>query len=251
MISIVPYLYETDVAYTDIGPDRFLSHRGLLRVLQEAAAVASDECGYGLKDIPETGVCWILSGWRLELKERVPWRTHLTVRTWPRSLEGFLSDREFLVYAGERLIGRATSRWFLVHAATGRVARITDRVKSAYELLDRAVFDQPLPANGKSPAEAEETFSATVGRRDIDTNHHVNNIHYWDYALEALPEEVAAHLPATVEIVFRRQILLGTRVRCLYSVTADGKHQVELQSGQGDELVHHAFVWLYGSSQEE
>ncbi len=245
MICIVPYIYETAVTYTDVGPDQLLSHRGLLRVMQEAAAIASDECGYGIKDIASKGVCWILTGWRLELAERVPWRTPLSVHTWPRSLDGFLSDRDFLVYAGDRLIARATSRWFLVSAATGRITRITDQVKSAYELGDRAVFDDPIPNNGKSPETARETFSTVVGRRDIDTNHHVNNIHYWDYALEALPEAVARDLPATAEIVFRRQILLGTPIRCLYSLTEDGKHQVEIQSGEGDHVVHHAFVWLY------
>lgn len=245
MICIVPYLYQTAVTYTDIGPDQLLSHRGLLRILQEAAAIASDDCGYGIKDIGANGVFWILTGWRVELLERVSWRTALSVETWPRSLDGFLSGRDFLVYAQGRLIARATSRWFLVSASTGRIARITDKVKSAYELDQRAVFDTPIPSNGKSPEDARETFSTVVGRRDIDTNHHVNNIHYWDYALEALPEAVARDLPAMVEVVFRRQILLGTPIRCLYSVTAEGKHQVEIQSGEGKDTVHHAYLWFY------
>ena len=33
----------------------------------------------------------------------------------------------------------------------------------------------------------------------MDTNRHVNNIHYLEYALEALPEEVFAALPGTVD----------------------------------------------------
>ena len=90
-----------------------------------------------------------------------------------------------------------------------------------------------------------------AGRRDIDTNHHVNNIHYLDYALEALPEEVLAHLPSTLEVSYRRQILLGTPIRCLYSLTGDGRHQVEIQSGEGDKLVRHAFIWLYDANQED
>ena len=64
------------------------------------------------------------------------------------------------------------------------------------------------------------------------------------YALEALPEEVFLHLPQTVEITFRRQILLGTPIRCYYSRTEDGRHQVEIQSGE-EKIVHHAFLWFY------
>ena len=84
-----------------------------------------------------------------------------------------------------------------------------------------------------------------MGRRDIDTNHHVNNLHYLDYALEALPEEVYRHLPGTAEIAFRRQILLGTAIRGLYTLTEEGKHQVEIQSENEGKVIHHAFIWFY------
>ncbi len=246
-ISTPYFTYETDITYPDVGPDQALDHRGLLRILQEAAAIASDNCGYGMKDIPRTGVCWLLSSWRVELLERPAWRSHLTVRTWPRSLDGFHSDRDFLVYHGEVLAARATSRWFLISAATGRIARITEKIRGAYMLGSRTLYDTPVPTSGKTPDGTPVAFSTVAGRRDIDTNHHVNNIHYLDYALEALPEDVLAHLPSTLEVSYRRQILLGTPIRCLYSLTDDGRHQVEIQSGEGDRLVRHAFVWLYNT----
>ncbi len=233
------------MAYSDVGLDSRLSFQGLLRILQEAAAVASDEVGYGIKDIPATGVHWILASWRVELLDRPGWRAPITVRTWPRNFDGFLSDRDFLVYSGETLAAKGTSRWLLVNAVTGRITRITDAVRAAYDLDGRAVFEEPPLSNGKSPAGAAAAFTGLVGRRDIDTNRHMNNIRYLDYALEALPEEVFRRLPATVEITFRRQLLLGTPFRCLYSVTEDGRHQVEIQSDGPKGPIHHAFVWFY------
>lgn len=212
--------------------------------MQEAASVASDDVGYGLKDIPRTGVHWILTGWRVELLARPLWRASLRVATWPRTLEGFLSDRDFFVWQGEELVARASSSWVLMDAETGKIVRVSDEVRSAYEVEERAVFEgKAVPRCGVSPEGAPVTFRTVVGRRDIDTNHHVNNLRYLDYALEALPEEVYQNLPATVEIVFRKQILFGTPIRCLYSLTEDGKHQVEIQSGDG-KIVHHAFVWF-------
>ena len=105
-ISTPHFIYNAAIAYSDIGPDQRLSHGGLLRILQEAAAIASDERGYGAKDVPRTGVCWLLSGWRAELRTRPFWRTHLRTETWPRSLDGFFSERDFLVWQGEELIAR-------------------------------------------------------------------------------------------------------------------------------------------------
>lgn len=242
------------MAYSDIGPDGLLSRGGLLRSLQEAAAIASDEVGYGLKDIPRTGVHWILSGWRLEMAARPAWRASLEVETWPRTMDGFLSDRDFLVWEvtaeGRRLAARGTSKWFLVNAHTGKITRVTDQVRAAYELDGEILFPDPLPSNGRTPQSASVTFQTVAGRRDIDTNSHVNNIHYLDYAVEALPEEVFRELPDTVDIVFRRQILLGTPIRCLYARTEDGKHQVEIRSGQDGNITHHAYVWFYQSKKE-
>lgn len=248
MIPTSHYTYETAVAYSDVGPDQRLSHAGMLRILQEAASVASDEAGFGLKDIPRTGVHWILNAWRLEMKRRPAWRAALRAETWPRTLDGFESVRNFLAYEGDELVAEAASRWVLVSAETGRPTRVRDAVRAAYQsqMGERDVFGgAPLPHNGSTPPDAPVTFETVVGRRDIDTNFHVNNLHYLDYALEALPEEVYRDLPGTVEIVFRRQILLGTRIRCLYARTGDGKHQVEIRSGDQGKATHHAYVWFY------
>ena len=210
--------------------------------------MASDDVGFGLKDAPSTKVHWILTGWRVELLERPLWRAALRVETWPRTLDGFLSDRDFLIWNGDRLVARGSSRWVLMSTVTGRLTRVDAAIRAAYEpqLDDLSVFDGVSPANNGTPPEGTPAaFETTVGRRDIDTNHHVNNLHYLDYAVEALPEAVYGSLPSTVEISFRRQILLGTHIRCLYSLTADGKHQVEIQSESSGKTTHHAFIWFY------
>ena len=240
------YTYDTAVTYADLGPDHLLCHRGLLHMLQECATLASKRCTCGLEAKQQRlGGCWVLSGWRLELDQRPPWNTPVSVCTWPRAMDGFTSDREFLVHSGDTLVARASSRWILVDPEVGKITRITPELAAVYELDPRAVFDEPIAKNGVTPPEARETFTLTAGRRDMDTNHHVNNIHYLDYALEALPQGVYDHLPNTVEISYRRQILLGDHIRCLYAQLPDGRHQIELVGDQDGKAVHHAFIWFY------
>ena len=245
MIPISHFVYPCIVTYADVGLDGRLCHKGALRLLQEAAAVDSYHCGYSLLNAEETGLCWILTGWRVQLLERPLWNAPLSIETWHRTLEGFLSDRDFRIFSGDTPVALATSRWCLLSVRTGRVTRITDEVRSAYTLDPQAVFSENLHTNGRSGPAAEEAFSCTIGRRDIDTNHHVNNLHYLDYALEALPQAVFDCLPGTLEIVYRKQILLGTPIRCLYQSTDEGRHQVEIRSGPEEDPVHHAFLWFY------
>ena len=221
--------------------DGLLSHKGLLRLLQEAAALASDQVGFGVKDVERKRLAWMLTGWRVELRQRPCWPAPVTIHTWPRSLDGFFSERDFEVYSGGALAALATSRWLLVNIDTSHASRITPEIEALYTLDDRRVFDQPMAAVGHSDPAAVETFSCTAGRRDIDTNQHVNNIHYLDYALEALPEQVWNALPPTVEILFRRQIRMGTEIHCFY-VQKDGRHHVEIHSSES--RTPHAFLWF-------
>lgn len=245
MIFIPYFTYESTVAYPDVALDGLLSHAGMLRILQEAAAVASDERGFSFKTIDRTGVCWILIGWRLTLCSRPEWNSQLTVHTWPRSVDGFMSEREFEVFSDGQLVARATSRWFLINPATGRVTRVTDAVRTAYDIDERRLFDTDIPSNGTPLPDAQVTYTHTVSRSDIDTYRHVNNLRYLDFALEALPADIYENPPATMEIVYRKQILPGTSIRCLYALTGDGKHQIEVQSGEGADTVHHAYIWFY------
>ena len=246
MIAIPRFAYETTISYADVGSDQLLSYKGALRLLQEAAALASDACGYGIKDIPTKGVHWILMGWRVELLHKPVWSTPVRIETWPRSMEGFADDRDFLMYAGDTLVLRASSRWFLINAQNGRIARVTDEIRSAYPMEDAKVFAEPIATNGSPLENAADNFSILIGRRDIDTNHHVNNLCYLDYALEALPQEVYDNLPGTLEIVYRKQIMLGTEIHCLYGKRDDGKHQVEIRSTDAaGKDIHHAYIWFY------
>ena len=241
---MTPYfIYETDVEYPDLGVDRLLSHRGMLRILQEAASVASDERGCGMKDISRTGVFWILAGWRLELSRRVPWRTRLTVETWPRSLDGFLSDRDFLVRQGDVPVARATSRWLLIDTATGHAAKITDEVRAIYQLDESRAVEGDAPSHlSRGPQDARQVCSYTVLRRDIDTLHHMNNLHYLELAREALPAE-AADLPfENYEILYKRQIKLGETVDLCYAFE-EGRHVVEFRNQDGRRV--HALLWFY------
>ena len=245
MINIPYFTYETTVTYPHVGPDGRLSHAGLLSILQEAAALASHERGFSFKTIEKTGVCWVLMGWKLELTTKPEWNTPLTIHTWPRSVDGFMSERDFEVFSEGQVIARATSRWFLLSAATKRITRVTDAVRSAYDIDERRLFEDDIPSNGTPDPDARITYTHVVSRMDIDTYNHVNNLRYMDFALEALPDGLYYDPPTTVEIVYRKQILPGTEIRCLYSCSGDGRYQIEVQSGEGNDIIHHAYIWFY------
>lgn len=235
------FTFQTRVCYDDIDADMNLTLRGALGHMQEAAILHSGQVGYSIPDIPRTRVIWMLVQWRARLVSKTRWNENLTVHTWPRTMERLTSVRNFELH-GENgsLAAVGESNWVLVSADTGRPVRITPEIAAAYDLTERDVFDTPMPKIEKG--EGVLTSQFVVCRRDMDTNHHVNNRVYLDYALDALPEDVANTSFREVSVRYHRQLLLGDPVKCWYRA-GENCHIVDIC---GDEPSHlHATVALY------
>ena len=234
------YSLQTRVSYDEIDQNLNLSLRGALGCMQEAAMIHSDLTGYSARTMEQTQVTWMLIQWRVRLIDGAKWNEPITVQTWPRTMERAVSQRNFELrgeYGQVAAVGE--SRWVLVHTKTGRIARITPEIAAAYELTQKDVFDSPMPDIPVGGGEV--CCTCRVQRRDIDTNHHVNNRVYLDYAREALPAEVADAAFREVSVRYHKQLLLGDLVQCRY-FRKDHQHIVDLCS-HDMSVVHGTVVF--------
>ena len=207
------YVFPTRVSYTDIDQSRNLSLTGAMRMMQEAAVIHSDMSGYSVMDVERTGVVWMLIQWRVKLYRKVSWNTPVNVETWPQTMERLTSNRCFrIMLSSGEVVAAAESSWVLVSAETGKVIRIPPEVVEAYDLNPDGVFDDDCE---KLPQKAgDEICSFRVPRRDLDTNLHVNNLVYLDYALETLPVDLEISDFSEVIVRYHKQLLLGDEVHC-------------------------------------
>lgn len=236
-----PFHFLTKVFYGDIDNSLNLSLPGALRLMQEAAVIHSDQYGYSVMDVERTRVVWMLVQWRVRLTGKVRWDEPVEVITWPQTMERLTSNRCFRILNQQgKEVAVGESVWLLASADTGRVMRIPPEVADVYELIPDGVFDTPLE---KLPHDiGEETYFCKVGRRDLDTNRHVNNLIYLDYAREALPAEIAEQDYPEVVIHYHRQLLLGDSVHCHYTPLPNG-HAVHI-CGDDPNHVHCTVLFL-------
>lgn len=225
------YSFQTRVTYDDVDQDLRLTLKGAMGMMQEAAVVHSAKVGYSVEDVSRTRVIWMLSQWRIRLKQPAKWHECLTVETWPRTMERATSIRDFeLRNQAGCPVAIGESAWALVSADTGRIMRVTPEIAAAYDLVDRAVFDTPLE---KIPSgEGVVTYIGQVQRRDIDTNHHVNNRVYLDYALEAMPQDMDMSHFQEVVVKYHKQLLPGQNFSCWYRQERDAMI-VDIKSQDG------------------
>ena len=226
---------ETWVYFNDVDLENRLTMKGALRLMQEASNCHSDQVGYGLNQIPQTGYSWVLHQQRCHMYQRPGWGTKLTVRTWSRGAEGLMCLRDFEMRdEQDQLVAVATTAWLLVDAKTQRMLRVPEGMMEEYGTVEEQVFAEPLKRL-KVPADAPKTWEYTILRRDMDINRHVNNLCYVDFAMESLPPQVEAADFNDMTVMYKRAAFLGDTITCYGGwQTSDGQMLSE-KTGAEDE----------------
>lgn len=151
--------------------------------------------------------------WRIKAFKRPGWNKELTIKTWPRKFEKVSSWRDFEVYDDEgNLAIIATTEWVLIDVERQRVAKITEEMVDQYGLVKKSAFEEESKGKLKPNEEMEKIYEYTAKRRDIDANHHVNNVNYLELAYDAFPKEIDLDF-GNFEIYYKKQIKL--RRKCI------------------------------------
>ena len=238
--------YKTIVQYTDVNENNELSQRGLIRILLEVAGLHSDHAGYGLNQVHITHVSWMILDWKVQSFIKPHWNSVLKIKTWPKSFSRIASYREFEVYDElDNLVAIASSKWVLINTETLSLARLTPKMIACYgNECKKSVFETDLNDKEPAPENSKFIYEYQVKRHDIDTNLHVDNLHYIDYAYDALPDDISSHAFDNIEVIYKKQIKLGAIIKCFYTFDeASQKHIVTIKNDELDTV--HSIIKLW------
>lgn len=237
--------HDFEIGFKDVGKSNSLTNTAIIGILEDIAGMHSNLVGYGMNDIANTGLTWILLNWKLRVFSRPHYGETIHVETWSRKSVKLYCYRDFRIYDNNNnLVAIATSRWLLLDAKTMSIKKITPEILSKYNSEDIPVFENepevdkiPIPA-----VESSNTFLYTVARRDIDINNHLHNLYYIDLAYETLPENVYLNTEFnSIEILYKKEIKYNETIKCLY-YTSNEEHFIIIKNE--DESVLHAIIKL-------
>ncbi len=238
------YTMQTSIQFNDVNTENQLTMKGALRLMQEASNCHSDQVGYGLNQIPQTGYSWVLHQQRCHMYQRPGWGTKLTIRTWSRGAEGLICLRDFEMLDEQgRRVAIATSAWLLVDAKAQKMIKVPVDMMEKYGTVEETVFAEPMQRL-KMLSDAPKTWEYTILKRDIDINRHVNNLCYLDYAVESLPSEVNVQDFQDVTIMYKKAAYLGDAIACFgdWETDESGAYVTAVKDAEGKHL--HAVVRL-------
>ena len=158
----------------------------LLGYLQEAATQAAIQLGVSGPEILEKYNClWMVSRNWVELDAPLRWNEEVTIQTWHRGGSGVATYRDFDIFRDGVRIGQGVSQWVMVDADTHKLYRLRDVVE--FQGNDGGERKKTMKLHRvPMPQTFQETGHRYLGYSDTDINGHINNIHYADFACDAL-----------------------------------------------------------------
>ena len=220
--------YETDTAGS-------MSPPALFNYLQDIAATHAKGLNWGKENLMKKNQFWVLSRMLVDMDKLPDGGSEIVIKTWPRGVDGIFAMRDFEIRdSGGSRIGGASSAWLVVDAGTRRPVRPGGMLKDLGErVTDTKSLDRnpvKLPAPGESQY---NTIPFPVKYSDLDTNLHVNNVRYLQWALDAYPLDFRIKNEIRgVEVNYLSESLPGDEVYIGISGEEDGHSEEDGNSGK-------------------
>lgn len=183
------FSHRYEVRYGDYLDPRSIKPSSLLDMVQDVSSLHSAACGYDIGTLYDCGLCWILQGMTLRLLAPTDNQQPVDAFTAVAQMKGITSERGCLLYQGEQVVAKTIANWVLFDIAAQKLARFPAGMAEAYGTHD---FQDPFFRYHKPlPAETAPLWTVRIGRREIDTNRHLNNEKGAELLMDALPEGFA------------------------------------------------------------
>ena len=207
------YSYETDAFF-----DARLAF--YFQIVQEAAGNHSAERGCSIPILHEEGKTWVITRSKMEVHRYTHWPERVCVETWaqepirlhlPRVIRSF--DEQ-----GEPIF-TAKTYWALIDLERGRPIRpstMVERIGLAPQEMQMDLSLTKRLTYEDSGCTTLVSYKPKIQYLDTDSNLHVNNISYLNWALESLPSEFRNRAKvAQADVSWIRQTFSGDDITVL------------------------------------
>ena len=213
------YAFSSRIRYSETDMTEKLSYYGIVNYLQDCCVFHSEDAGAGNDWQRANDTIWMLVSWQIIIEDRPALFETVEIATQPYEFSGLYGKRNHWIRgAGGKEYVKAASVWCLVRPSTGRAVRITDDVRSHYDVAPPAAMDYAgrkieVPEGGTALA------PVTVKRSDLDSNNHMNNSRYIALALDCLPEGFS---PSEIRTEYKKQAVMNSRIYPVSAARGDG-----------------------------
>jgi acyl-ACP thioesterase len=176
--------------YFEMNKYGMASPTTILTLLEETAADHCYDIGYGLYKLEKQNIGWVLLSGTINMVRYPAYKENIIIRTWISKYSLVRGYRENIILDDTGMvIGKAKGIWAFYDIEKRKPVPIFDEIKLRWGINTEA-FQEIDFETIKPLDKGEYQMEYNVYKSDVDSYKHVNNIRYFHWLIESLPDEI-------------------------------------------------------------
>jgi medium-chain acyl-[acyl-carrier-protein] hydrolase len=220
------------VHYYEVNNKRKLTLPNLIHYFEDMAVRHSDVNGFSLDYYDNSGCGFMLLKWDIKI---LFWPLHndsIEIKTWPSSFKRFLANREFEVFNnnGQKIV-EAHSVWLFADTRLRKPRRVPEEIYAGFNLTKESEEQFYMSEDIPPLRDGKYKKKIIVQDYDIDTNNHVNNVRYIEWALISLPAEaISGYSVSNVIVNYKKELYVGDQTEIISDIMKNGNSLISFHS---------------------
>jgi len=235
-----------DLRYFEMNKHGVASPTAILTLLEETAADHSFDIDYSLYNLERQNIGWVLVSGTIDMVRYPKYKEKITIRTWISKYSLVKGHRENIIFDDSgTVIGKAKGIWVFYNIEKKRPVPIFDEIKLKWGVnpeVSREIDTDKI----KIIDNCEYQLEYDVQKSDVDNNKHVNNIRYFHWLIESLPDEITDnYFIKQINAKFYSSAEYGEKIR-IYMEHESGQNIIShtMRSNVDDRLLVSAHTTL-------
>lgn len=204
---------EYEINYYDVDFNLNCKLSSIVNFLCDIGCAQSESLGETIEHLMENKCAWVFYKYDIHVNRFPKYREKISVETEAVGFNRFYAYRKYTI-TGENneVLVNAYALFFLIDFEKRRPKRITKEQQDLYsggeELPKNIDMEEVRDIDAEDHAK-----EFNIRYSDIDSNGHVNNVKYMEWAIESVPEEVIKdYTLKQIKVTFEKETSYGDKV---------------------------------------
>ena len=214
----------------------------IINFFEDVGTQQSESLGGGIEYCRKNNCGWVFYKYDVKMHRYPIFGETISITTQPVGFKKFYGLRKYIIKDEEgNAIGEGSALFFLIDLEKRRPMRIQDEQYAFYGVDDDINYDISMDKIEKCE---EEQYHKQFDIRysDIDSNNHVNNVKYFEWAIEAVPQDVISNYELRrIKVIFEKETTYGDKISVSATVKEIDDHNLKsyhkIRNGEGDQLT--------------
>lgn len=226
MVNTFTKKYE--IHYYEVDYELRCKLSSIINFICDVGTQQSESVGGGMEYCVNNNCAWVFYKYDIKMYRYPKFGEIISLSTTPVGFKKFYGLRKYVIRDEKNeIIGEALALFFLINIEKRRPMRIQKEQYDFYGVSGDVDYD--INIDKLERFEGEEYYKQfDIRYSDIDSNKHVNNVKYVEWAIEAVPIEVINNYQLTrIKVIFEKETTYGEKISSSATIKKINKNSLK------------------------